>query len=223
MRYVIVLLLAVTVLGGCATRRERPFNPYQVPAEQVHRRVHTIALAPIQLPDETEDRQAVGAEFESLISEALAAGGFRVVPAAEYEGVWRQMSARLGGVFDPVTGKVDEKKYEAAREHAARELARRDNADAILYPIIRVRPMRIRSTNVGLYAGGQPLSWQGRLIGWNDMPQKVFGTYLGVSLVDTSGVEMYSVQFPLEWTEIIRQRQHGARLGLYRDKAHNRR
>jgi len=62
----------------------------------------------------------------------LSEAGFSVVPSKESEEIFSNMNKQLGGIFDPVTGKRDEAKFKAAREHALRELSTKFKADAVL-------------------------------------------------------------------------------------------
>ncbi len=210
----LVLWLA---LAQAATAAGEKYDPYKVPREHVRASVHTIALEPVRLPPSIENGAALRARIESLLTAKLRSGGFTVVPAAEYEQVWRQMSRRLGGVFDALTGVADQAKYDLAREHTARELADRLEIDALLVTMVSVSalPAGIRSSmfEAKYYAAGQMLVFRGEPIRGApvNLPQKVLGTYLNVRLDNLDGVDLYSVRAPIEWVEIYAGRDHDGR------------
>ena len=190
------------------------FNPYAVPREQVQARVHTIALNRVVLPPGTADADAVRDRFESLIMARLQAQGFKTVPAAAYEEVWGAMSARVGGVFNPVTGRADEKKFETVREHTARELEHRHGADAILDAFVTVG-YALPGTTFGLPMGhyalwGQAIPWQGKPIPEPPVnrPQQVRATYLDVILRDLAGTKLYGIRLGIEWVRVYVARSY---------------
>lgn len=143
--------LATTLIGGgCATTA--PYNPFKIPQEEFYGKIKTIALAPVGVPSDLEDPDPVKAKFESLIEAKLREAGFSVVSSREAADIFDKMNKQLGGIFDPVTGKRDETKFKAVREHALRELETKFKADAVLYPNIRPGTAR--------FAGGRA-SWDG--------------------------------------------------------------
>jgi hypothetical protein len=148
-------LLAVTlafalVSGGCVTTP--PYDPFKVPREEIYSKIKTIALAPVGIPGNIQDPDAVKAKFEALIEAKLREAGFTIVPSRETAGIWDRMNKQLGGMFDPVTGKRDETKFKSVREHFLREVETKFKADAVLHPNIR--------TVMARFAGGQA-NWDG--------------------------------------------------------------
>lgn len=128
--------LAVAVVGaGCATTAP-PYNPFKISRDDLYGKVKTIALAPVSIPGDLDDPDPVKAKFESLIEGKLREAGLSVIPSKEGEEIWKQMKEHLGGFFDSITGKRDEAKFKAAREHTLRELHTKFKADAVLHPHI---------------------------------------------------------------------------------------
>lgn len=121
--------------AGCATTP--PYNPFKIPQDELYGKIKTIALAPVAVPEGLEDPQPVKAMFASLIEAKLREAGFSTVPSAEYAEIWKRMTEKVGGYFDPVTGKRDESKFKALRKHCLRELSTKYNANAVVYPEIR--------------------------------------------------------------------------------------
>jgi hypothetical protein len=132
----VLVLLATLTIGGCAT--QAPYRPFKVPESEFVAKVTTIALTPLMLPNDVDDPDAVRAKFEPLIESKLREAGFAIVPPAKVEEIRNQMLAEVGGVFDPKTGKADEAKFKAIREHTYRELASQFNATAVLHSSIEI-------------------------------------------------------------------------------------
>lgn len=202
------------------------FDPYEIPQEQFQARVHTVALKPFGVPWDTANNDAVRQTFETLITEGLRAKGYTVVSSAEYEKVWQQMSERLGGTFDTVTGEARKAEYDAAREHSGRELARLHGVDAILEAFIYIDDAPFG----GFFAYStwdESLRWQGRTIPvatWT-RPQKVFGAHLNVVIRDLAGTKLYGIACGIEWTAVYAARGYEEKAPhlLYDEPDRNRR
>jgi len=143
-------LTTTLIVAGCATAP--PYNPFKITEEEFRGKIKTIALSPVAVPADLADSDPVKAKFESLIQAKLREAGFSVVPSQETAEIFNNMNKQLGGIFDPVTGKRDETKFKAAREHALRELNTKFKADAVLYPSISAGTARF---------GGGKASWGG--------------------------------------------------------------
>lgn len=190
-RFPWAFLLIGLAISGCAVTT--PYNPFKVPQEQIKSKVKVVALAPINFPGDMEDTEPLKAKFEFLIEAKLRQAGFMVVPSREYDAVWKQTIEKLGGVFDPLTGKRDEAKFKTVREHTLRELATRTKADALL------------EHGIGVFKA----NFAGHLAQWHGTSESVVtagfwgaffaggaqGTVPALSLVvalsDIHGVEMY--------------------------------
>ena len=216
------------------TVKDRPpvrtvFNPFSMPKEMVQERVHTIALRAVRVPPNT--RKMIGPMFESLIAQGLQEQGYQTLPPNEFERIWREMSERLGGIYNPGTGESYEERHDAAWQHTTRDLARRLSADAVLDARVVAGeiPLRwgLRLTGFYWFAADEIVQWRGEGIGASEskhMPQKVLGTYLNVSLYDLSGARMYAVTSPIEWTKVFIARSYEERdqVELYLDDERNR-
>jgi hypothetical protein len=222
----VAALLAVLALGTARARADEPYDPYRIPKDQFARQIRTIALLPVALPRATKDGESVRQTFETLIAEKLRAKGFAVVPSSEFERTWRAFSERMGGLFDPLTGKGDDQKLAAVREHTARELATKHDADAFLSP-------RIAIDFVIPFAGvwgssyavwGEPLVFNGATIGGApvNIPQAVDAAFLGVSIYDSAWVELYSIRSGIEWVKVFAARGYEDKPNPYRNPERNR-
>jgi hypothetical protein len=72
------------------------------------------------------------------MAETLESAGFRVVRSAEFDRLWGAFVGATGAVFDPVTGKVDEQRFEVVEEYVYRELGGPARVGALLYPGIQL-------------------------------------------------------------------------------------
>ncbi len=152
-----VVLLA-WVLGACAGKAH--YDSWLVPRDSVLAATHTIALSPVRLPDDLEDPDPVAALFDSLLTDALRAGGFTVVPSDIVSEIWNHGADSIGGYFDPMTGRADSSKLNPLRRYFKQRLRAEQGADLVLFPeIVAVDAP---------YADGQA-SWDGTsqaVAGW---------------------------------------------------------
>lgn len=195
---------AAGLLALAAAAGAEDFDPYKIPRAQFAARVHTIALKPLWLPVGTPQPERVRQTFEALLADGLRAKGYAVVPSSAYETLWRQMSERLGGTYDPVTGDARKEAHDAARDHTGRELARLHQIDAVLDAAIGIGRASFGRGLFSYYTWDEPLRWQGRSLGTyiDDVPQQVLGAYLNVVITDLAGVELYGIRAPIEWTAV---------------------
>lgn len=185
--------LFTDAVGGIRLRSDEDIRSLQGRAVRHSSAVKLIALVPIELSTDAEDPAAVKAKFEWLIRSKLEEGGFKVIPSDEFASIWKKTVAKLGPVYDPASGKRDDKKFNAAFATAARELWGETGADALLHSAIAVVKAEF-SSNLAEWHGTidyvRPEGVWGMLSG----PQG-YGTVpalsLWVDLVDFQGTEMY--------------------------------
>src|ERR1051325_7842724 len=127
-------LLALAFISGCSAAP--PYNPFKVARSDIQGKIKTIALAPIKVTSTVENTAAVRGKFESLITAKLQTGGFKVIPSDEYTTTWNPAVEKLGAVYDPATGKRNDKKFTTTFEYTAREVHAKTKADAILFSAI---------------------------------------------------------------------------------------
>jgi len=111
---------AVMTLSACV--RPPPYNPFKTPSEEVRKRVHTIALAPLAVNPTLADPVSARAELEPIVTGRLQSGGFAVLPSEEMEKYWRRAADDVGPVYDPVTGELDKTRFETVQAAVFREL-----------------------------------------------------------------------------------------------------
>jgi hypothetical protein len=127
-------LLTSAFIVGCSAAP--PYNPFKVARSDIQAKIKTIALAPIEITSTVENTAAFKGKFESLMTAKLQAGGFKVIASEEYAKSWNHAVEKLGAVYDPATGKRDDKKFNAALEYAVRDVRVKTKADALLFSAI---------------------------------------------------------------------------------------
>lgn len=131
----------LALLAGCAT--STPYNPFKVPRDQFYGSLKVVALAPVKLPSDLENPEPVRARYQQLVEAELQKAGLQFVGPAEVGPILDGQAARLGGLFDPITGKPDEARTKAFHQVVAAELRSRFAADALLRCDVRVVTARL--------------------------------------------------------------------------------
>lgn len=205
---VLLLLLAVACVWGCAARSE--FEPYRVPREEFRRLVHTIGILPPGIALSKARRREVAGYVEAALTETFRRLGYEVVGSDVVGPVWRRYASQISGLFNPLTGNPDEKKLETTRSYVARELARTHKVDVLavtwtnvyrlLPPAIEQRGPRFKGEMLDFY--GQPLL---------DMPQLVEAVSLHLELLEPDGRSLYAASVPVQWTKVYVARSYYTR------------
>jgi len=114
----LTLVFLVAAITGCVTT---PYDPFVISRSEIYERVNTLAMMSLQCPD-FDRKEEVSARYEALIAEHLEAAGFEVIPSEESSSIRNSMIEQLGGMFDPITGTVDEEKQQALKAHMFSQL-----------------------------------------------------------------------------------------------------
>jgi hypothetical protein len=209
-------IVAVVVSLGCclllaAVGSADEYDPYKIPKKQFSREVRVVALQPAQVPLVLKDPDDVRRRFEKLVRFALESKGYKIVDPVLVEQQWVAMSQKVGGVYDPVTGKADEAKAKAVREFTGRELARAHAIDAFLVVRITYDSIDPWTGQTGFLwsSAGEPLTWKGERLA--DMPQRVVGAFLSIIIFDLAGDMLYSIRAPIQWTVVFAARSYDER------------
>lgn len=136
----LVVLSFALAAAACAT--SKPYNPFKVPRESFYPSLKVVALAPLKVPTDLDNPEPVRARYLQLVEGLLQEAGLRVVAPAEVGPIMDEQAAKLGGLFDPVTGKPDEAKTKRYHEAIAADLRSR-GADALLRCDVRVVAARL--------------------------------------------------------------------------------
>lgn len=142
-----VILVATTLFLCIASAETTLPTP-----EAARARIKTVAVMPVRTPIDLPDRAKVESRFEQALETRLAAAGITVIPASERRAFEDKVRVALGGYYDPRTGAVDDRRWEAFQEHVESEFRRQRPADAWLYSRIETRRA---------FAEGAWASWDG--------------------------------------------------------------
>jgi hypothetical protein len=143
-------ILLAQLAAGCAT--STPYVPLSIPSDEFNRTANTIALAPVLPPQGIQIADTLLANMDALIEETLVSAGYSCVSSREHAALWDRIVVQMGGLYDSLTGEVDELRLEVAREQLRRDLADMYQPDYVLFPEIWM---------VRAAASGGVASWDG--------------------------------------------------------------
>ena len=132
----LVMLAAMLGCAGCVTATKP--NLFTSSKEEVRSRVKVIALNRMSADTGISVTEQQRKDFEAYVTDELTRAGFRVVPAAVTQNIGRQESERIGGAFDPVTGQANPDKIKQLQEFTYKELAAKQQVDAVLFTRLMV-------------------------------------------------------------------------------------
>lgn len=179
-RRFVLAMLCLLLASGAWAEKKKEYDPFQIPREQFRSSIKIIALRSPTLPDGLSRPDEVSASFESLITAELTSAGIGVVPAKEFDQLWKQGADSVGGLFDATTGKLDPAKLKALRGSVGRALKEKFNADAVLFPQFRIVKASFRSGRASWDGVKQTMTkgFWGAMAGGN-----TYGTIPAISLI----------------------------------------
>jgi len=130
------ILLLTQLVAGCASRSA--LDSFSIPREEFQQGAQTIVLAPVVGPSGIQVAESLLVQIDTLIEVMLRGAGYRCVSRSEYVATWDHILAQMGGLYDSVTGELDELRFEVAREQLRRDLRDVYQPDFVLYPEIWV-------------------------------------------------------------------------------------
>jgi len=186
------LLCVLLVCGTVAAKKHEEYNPFRIPRDQFRSTVKVIALRNPAIPEGLSRPDEVRANFESLITTELKKAGFEVVPAKEFEALWKEGAEAAGGLFDPATGKLAQAKLDRLYESVFGTLKERFHADAVLGPQFKTTSAKFssgRATWDGVHQTMTKGFW-GAMAGGNS-----YGSIPAISLIvfiaDSQGNDLF--------------------------------
>jgi hypothetical protein len=190
---------------GC----HRPVSGFIVPDHEVRAEVSTVAIAKITVPDVT----AAPEEFRTLIetesARRLEAAGLTVVDTSVWNGLWRQSADQVGGLIDPVTRAVDEKRFEQVRDEVQGELGSQHGVDAVVQFSVEIVDSYGVLEEASACGGLTPVYWPGR---WSGARATLVRTAcLKVRVVDPSNRPLFGLRYPIEGIETFGRQTRATR------------
>jgi hypothetical protein len=104
---------------GSAAKEE---SPLLVPREQILSSIHTVVLGPL-LTNGFAPPAEVAARYRSLVHERLAKLGWEVVDSDQLNTAFAAAVKQVGGLYDPLTGKVDPDRLRSLTQAAIKALS----------------------------------------------------------------------------------------------------
>ena len=207
-------LVALVAMHLCACGVPR-YDPFHTPASELRQRIQTIAVAPLAASSEFIDRDRLRSQVEPLVADRLRAGAFEVIPSDEVGRLLEQVGREVGDVFDPLTGEVDDERFDLVRGAVYRDLAAQHGVDAVLYIWLEVVPLYLVGSSVS-YCGltGDKPYWPGTGWGpsfWFESATVVSAFCLNVSLYDLERRKLYSIRYGLETFETYHSQTRAVR------------
>ena len=202
---------AVVVVGsmfiglGCAT-----YDPFKVPAESIRERVDTVALASLEVAVELGDEHRVRALIEPRVAAMLREGGFEVVPPDEWDRRWLTIAKEIGQIWDPVTGKRDDERYQAARSALHHDLALERGVDAIVHLSLYLEKIEASGRAPLLCGIQRDVYWPSSL----PLLARItiaYGACLEIEMYDMDRREMYGIRHGLEFVDTYALQTHARR------------
>ena len=133
-----VLIAVLPLLVAACASGPPPYDPFRVPRESFYGDLKIVALAPVDVPGVVDNAEELRTRFARLIQERLEGAGLKVVGPSQVGPVMLAEGAKVGGLYDPVTGQVDESKRKAFVQACGAELYAKYGVDALLRADLRV-------------------------------------------------------------------------------------
>jgi hypothetical protein len=189
----ITAVLLLLVLAGCVPAPSS--NSILLP-EELSSKEQAVVLAPLDTPDWIPNGETVQRKFESAIVNKLKGAKFNVLPSEVFDRMRKETAEKMGGIYDRVTGKRDQKKYDAVWEHTLRELHRKFGEVLVLHPslvIVLARFSNGRASWDGTYQRLETYGFRGTIKALS----------LCVVIENTNRIALYSARGGIELSEKI--------------------
>jgi hypothetical protein len=192
---------------ACAT----PYDPFKVPAEEVRKRVHTLAVSPLDVRVELDDVERVRALVEPRVVTMLREGGFEVIAPDEWDRRWLTVAKEVGPIWDPATGKRDQGRYEAARTALHHDLATERGVDAIVYLDVYLDKVEASLPATTLCGTELTIYWPGTPLPPLVRSTIAYGACLQLAVFDLESRQLYGIRHGLEFEDAYAKQTHARR------------
>ncbi len=213
-RIFVALWLANLLSPGPATAVE--YNPFKVPQAEFFITIGKLAMWPASLPTGFPESEEVRSEIEKMLIDALRKKRYEVIPSEVVRRRWEELSAQVGGVFDPVTGESNQEQIDLLRGILTQEFALQQGVDAFVFSYVSEGTIPVWSkrlqavTRTGTYGynvwmgAHEAITWRGEKVRslWRNRPTETFGVRLGIRLLDPTDVVLYDMMFPVRWSRV---------------------
>ena len=204
---VLLLALAAIVCSGCAT--PTPFDPFQIPREQLRDRVRTIAVVPLHAAFGLIDEGRAQQEVLSPLVERLREAGYGIVAPEVWTALWTSYARDLGEVYDPSTARADSERWEIVESAVYSALASGHGADAVLYTSLELVDLLDTGSEVVLCGAIEPVYWPGPRPPRHTVLAR--GLCLQVALFDMEESFLYGIRSGVEVIETYAEQTRARR------------
>lgn len=130
-----ILVLATLLAAGPLPAAEDAASPPGLKPETIATlaKIRTVAMMPVRIDEIAGKRPDVARHCADLVEARLRAAGFAVVPPAAYSEIRDRINHDLGGIYDPVTGRLKEDKAKALAEYLGREFDEKYPHEAVVF------------------------------------------------------------------------------------------
>ena len=119
---------------ACTSARPPAYDQFTVPPAKFLETIRTIALFSLSVEGNGDIPPCVDSIAERTLSSELEAAGFSVIPSFVQEEIWTRITEDAGGFYDPLTGELDQDRFDTGVEQFRAELQTKQAPDAVLYP-----------------------------------------------------------------------------------------
>ena len=160
-------------------------DPFKVSKERFYAEVFRMALRPLIVPADVAAGDEVEAVVDRRLTELCSRLGFEVIAVDEFATRWKSYSEKLGGAYDPATGRPDEQTHAIVAEYTLRDLAEAFRADAVLEPSLVFRRMTPAWDSRSMVVAGEKVLFRGAPLlsarGYPQWAESVLGLVLRAS------------------------------------------
>jgi hypothetical protein len=142
-------------------------------------------MVPVHTPNFIKREKEVSAKFESLITGKLKEAEYGILPPSFFDQIWKEIVVKVGGIYDRMTGKRDEKKFELVREHTLRELHRSFGNVLVLHANLTIVPAKMKNAQASRDGVTEEMETYG-------FEGNVKALSLSIVVEDTNGTTLYS-------------------------------
>ena len=132
---VIVLSIVLILISSGCGRLPEIYDPFRIPRKEFYPQLNRMAIMPLNITSEPIKFHNAMGLFDSLLAKELLDNELDViiVPLEESDSLQEYFMYRLGGFFDPYSGKMDFEKARTWRRMIIKEIEEKYKVDAILF------------------------------------------------------------------------------------------
>ena len=100
--------------------------------------VSTLAMRPVRIAQVAGSRPEIAKQLGTVVYDKLTRAGFSVIPPAAHDEIRDRINRDLGGIYDPITGRLIEERAKTLIEYQEREYNERYSPDGEVFVAVAV-------------------------------------------------------------------------------------